>query len=413
MPSAAGKEYAADLWARGRSPDLERVAVTTSKKKPLILVWLAALAFTSLALPAAARARWSEQTARDWYAQQPWLVGANYIPANAINQLEMWQADTFDPRRIDRELGWAESIGMNTMRVFLHDLLWQQDAAGFRQRIDTFLTIAARHHIKPMFVLFDSVWDPSPHVGKQHDPVPGIHNSGWVQSPGGAELANPARYPKLEGYARGVVRAFAKDPRILAWDVWNEPTVDAPLDSHWPAQEAPHKDELVRSLLPQAFKWARAANPSQPLTSGLYASGGWSSWDKWPRTAQIQIEESDVLSFHSYGRPEELTKRIESLLPYHRPILCTEYMARSAGSTFEGSLPILKKYHVGAINWGLVAGKTQTIYPWDSWDKPYTGEHQLPVWFHDVFQADGRPYRQEEVDLIRQLSGRGRDRSSD
>src|ERR1700756_1498027 len=181
MPSAAGKEYAADLWARGRSPDLERVAVTTSKKKPLILVWLAALIFTSLALPAAARARWSEQTARDWYAQQPWLVGANYIPANAINQLEMWQADTFDPQRIDRELGWAESIGMNTMRVFLHDLLWQQDAAGFRQRLDTFLTIAARHHIKTMFVLFDSVWDPSPHLGKQHDPVPGIHNSGWVQ----------------------------------------------------------------------------------------------------------------------------------------------------------------------------------------------------------------------------------------
>ena len=169
----------------------------------------------------------------------------------------------------------------------------------------------------------------------------------------------------------------------------------------------------MRKLLPQAFGWVRAANPSQPLTSGMYASGGWSTWDKWPRTAQIQIEESDVLSFHSYGAPQELTRRIESLLPYHRPILCTEYMARSAGSTFEGSLPILEKYHVGAINWGLVAGKTQTIYPWDSWDKPYTGEHRLAVWFHDVFQADGRPYRQEEVDLIRHLSGRGRDRSSD
>ncbi len=387
--------------------------MTIPGKSALLLFSLAALAGAPLALPAAPGARWSEQAANDWYARQPWPVGANYIPASAINQLEMWQADSFDPQRIDRELGWAESIGMNTMRVFLHDLLWQQDAAGLRRRIDAFLTIAARHHIKAIFVLFDSVWDPSPYLGKQHDPVPGVHNSGWVQSPGGAELANPARYRKLEAYAKGVVGAFARDNRILAWDVWNEPTVEPASDSHWPAQEAPHKDELVRNLLPQAFKWARAANPSQPLTSGVYASAGWSSWDKWPRTAQIQIEASDVLSFHSYGRPEELTRRIEALLPYHRPLLCTEYMARSAGSTFEGSLPILKKYHVGAINWGLVAGKTQTIYPWDSWENPYTGEHRLAVWFHDVFQEDGRPYRQEEVDLIRQLSGRGRDRSPD
>src|SRR6202795_4614974 len=100
--------------------------------------------------------RWTEKRAAEWYSAQPWLVGSNYIPATAINELEMWQADTFDARRIDLELGWAESIGLNTMRVFLHDLLWEQDAAGFRKRIDTFLQIAAKHHIKPIFVLFDS-----------------------------------------------------------------------------------------------------------------------------------------------------------------------------------------------------------------------------------------------------------------
>src|SRR5207253_11189033 len=72
--------------------------------------------------------RWTEKSAKEWYSKQPWLVGSNYIPASAINELEMWQADTFDPKRIDTELGWAESIGLNTMRVFLHDLLWVQDA---------------------------------------------------------------------------------------------------------------------------------------------------------------------------------------------------------------------------------------------------------------------------------------------
>src|SRR3954453_23916681 len=96
--------------------------------------------------------RWAPQQATGWYDKQPWLVGANYNPASAINQLEMWQADTFAPARIDPGLGWAEGVGMNTMRVFLHDLLWQQDAAGFTKRIDQFLTIAAKHHIKPLFV---------------------------------------------------------------------------------------------------------------------------------------------------------------------------------------------------------------------------------------------------------------------
>src|SRR5260370_1015492 len=96
--------------------------------------------------------RWPEQKANAWYAQQPWLVGSNYTPRSAINQLEMWQDATFDPEKIDQELTWAESLGMNTMRVFLHDLLWQQDAAGFQKRIDRFLTIASRHHIRPMFV---------------------------------------------------------------------------------------------------------------------------------------------------------------------------------------------------------------------------------------------------------------------
>src|SRR5579862_5386287 len=182
------------------------------------------LAVASGALRAAeAPVRWTEQQADAWYAKQGWLVGSNYLPATASNELEMWQADTFDPKRIDLELGWAESLGLNTMRVFLHDLLWQQDAPGFQNRIDTFLSIAAKHHIRILFVLFDSCWDPYPHLGKQREPRPGVHNSGWVQSPGAKALEDASQYPRLEAYVTGVVGAFAKDPRVLAWDVWNEP----------------------------------------------------------------------------------------------------------------------------------------------------------------------------------------------
>jgi len=345
--------------------------------------------------------RWSEQQANAWYAKQPWLVGANYVPSDAINELEMFQAATFNPALNDKELGMAESIGMNTMRVFLQDQLWQQDPEGFKKRLDTFLDIAAKHHIKPLLVLFDSCWETDPHLGPQHPPIPGVHNSGWVQSPGKRELMDRSYEPKLEAYVKGVVGAFANDDRVLGWDIWNEPD-NGGGDK---AEDVPAKVKRVDELLPKAFAWARSANPSQPLTSGVW-TGDWSNPAKESATTKIQIAESDVISFHNYGWPEEFEARIKELQPHHRPILCTEYMARGNGSTFDGSLPIAKKYNVAAINWGLVAGKTQTYLPWDSWKRPYV-LIQPTIWFHEVFRQDDTPYRQHEVDLIRQLTGRG------
>ncbi len=346
--------------------------------------------------------RWTPEQAKTWYAQQPWLVGANYVPSDAINQFEMFQAETFNPALNDKELGMAEAIGMNTMRVFLQDQLWEQDPEGFKKRLDAFLTIAAKHHIKPLLVLFDSCWDPLPKLGPQHPPIPGIHNSGWVQSPGAVELADPAYEPKLKAYVEGVVGAFAKDDRILGWDIWNEP--DNGDASRFPA-EAVHKTKLIEVMLPKAFAWARAAHPTQPLTSGVW-NGNWSDPAKESPMTKIQLAESDVITFHNYDWPEGFEARIKELMPLGRPIICTEYMARGAGSTFDNSLPIAKKYNVGAINWGLVAGKTQTYFPWDSWQKPYVLS-QPTVWFHEVFRQDDKPYRQHEVDLIRQLTGRG------
>lgn len=345
--------------------------------------------------------RWSQQKANDWYTAQPWLVGANYIPSNAINELVMFQAATFDPQINDHELGLAESIGMNTVRVFLQDQLWKQDPEGFRQRLDTFLRIAAKHHIRPLLVLFDSCWETDPHLGPQHPPIPGVHNSGWVQSPGKERLLNRAAEPELKSYVVGVVGAFANDQRILGWDIWNEP--DNKGGDR--VEDLPAKVRRVNELLPKVFAWARSAKPSQPLTSGVW-TGNWSEPAKESETTRIQLAESDVISFHNYGWPEEFEARIKELQPLQRPILCTEYMARGAGSTFDGSLPIAKQNHVAAINWGLVAGQTQTYYPWDSWERPYTVS-QPTVWFHEVFRNDGTPYRQHEVDLIRKLTERG------
>ena len=213
-----------------------------------------------------APARWSEEKANAWYSRQPWLVGANFVPSDAINELEMFQAATFNPALNDKELGMGESIGMNTMRVFLQDQLWVQDPDGFKQRLDTFLGIAAKHHIRPLLVLFDSCWETDPHLGPQHPPIPGIHNSGWVQSPGKQRLLDHAVEPQLKAYVQGVVGAFAKDERILGWDVWNEP------DNRGGdvAADESAKVGRVDELLPKAFAWAREMHPTQPLTSGVW-----------------------------------------------------------------------------------------------------------------------------------------------
>ena len=364
-------------------------------KKLLLLGAILALTF-----PAEARTRWTPAEANGWYAQQKWPVGSNYIPANAINQLEMWQAASFDPAAIDKEFGWAQAMGMTTMRVFLHDALWQQDAQGFKQRIGAFLTIAARHGIKPLFVLFDSCWDPDPRLGMQHPPVPGVHNSGWVQGPGAKALADPSQYPRLESYVKDVVGHFAKDDRILGWDVWNEP--DNTNGNSYPDTSQARFNQ-VAALLPLVFEWAQSANPSQPLTSGIWHHDHWENLSGLNAVEKTQLTQSDVISFHDYSWPEIFEARAKSLESYGRPLICTEYMARGAGSTIDTILPIGKRGNIGMINWGFVEGKTQTTLPWDSWQRPYTLRPPV-VWHHDLLRADGTAYRAREIEIIKKLS---------
>jgi len=325
--------------------------------------------------------RWTAQQANTWYKTQPFLVGANFIPSTAINQLEMWQADTFDPATIDKELGYAEGIGMNVMRVFLHNLVWEQDAEGFKKRIDQFLQIADKHHIKIMFVLFDSCWNDDPQLGKQPAPVTGKHNSGWVRAPGTKRLFDSRTWAGLEQYTKGVLTAFANDRRVLVWDLFNEPTNSG-------------YNDAVMPLLTKTFAWAQAVRPSQPITAG------W--WNDHELSNDLMFAQSDIITFHNYNEAPKLEAQIIDLQKrFGRPLICTEYMARTRNSTFQSSLPIFKKYKVGAINWGLVKGKTNTIYAWNA---PMPDGKEPPVWFHDIFRPDGSVFDPAETALIKQLA---------
>ena len=364
---------------------------------------LAAAAPTARAADPALEGRWTEAQANAWYAKRPWLVGCNYNPSSAINQLEMWQAESFDPAANDRELGFAQRLGFTSVRVYLHDIPWQQDAKGFLDRLDRFLAIADRHKIGVLFTLFDSCWDPVPKPGRQRDPKPHVHNSGWVQSPGLEILKDPARHDSLKDYVVGVVGRFRDDRRVHAWDLFNEP--DNRNDPAYVKDEPGNKADLALPLLRKAFAWAREAKPTQPLCSGIWW-GDWSDDGKLSPMQRVQVEASDVINFHCYGNLDDMRRRVEWLKRYNRPLLCTEYMARVNGSTFQAILPYLKEQKVAAYNWGFVAGKTQTIYPWDSWRKAYTAEP--PVWFHDILRQDGTPYDPKEVEVIRSLTGAGR-----
>ena len=337
--------------------------------------------------------QWSEEKIYDWYNQRGWLLGCNYAPSTAVNQLEMWEAETFDPTTIDRELGWAADLGFNTIRVFLHNLLWEHDAAGLLSRMEIFLSLADRHNIGVMFVLFDSVWNPFPEKGKREYKM-GVHNSGWLQSPGLEILKDPKKHDSLEGYVKGVIRHFANDKRIHVWDLFNEPcnTNNASYGAHEPKNKA----DLSLLLLEKTFGWAREISPSQPLTAGVWV-GEWCD-KKIKQLDRFMLESSDIITFHNYESPEEMERRIIKLKRFNRPILCTEYMARGFNNTFESILPVFKKHNVGGYNWGLVAGKTQTNYAWDSWSVTYDGEPNL--WFHDIFRADGTPYKEEEIHFL-------------
>jgi Cellulase (glycosyl hydrolase family 5) len=328
------------------------------------------------------RGVWTKEQANTWYAEQGWLRGCNFLPSTAINQLELWQSETFDTATINRELGWAESIGMNAMRVYLHHAAWEIDTAGFKNRMEQYLSIADKHGIRTIFVFFDDCWNPVYTTGKQPDPKPGVHNSGWVRDPGDLIYQDTTIIVILEKYMKDILRSFSDDNRIVLWDLYNEPG------------NSGYGNKSL-NLLKKAFLWGREVNPSQPLSAGVWHSG-------LSDLNNFQLENSDVITYHNYNNDSLHRRAVDSLKLYGRPLICTEYMARKHNSRFDNIMPMLKSENIGAINWGFVSGKSNTIY---AWDEPVPDGSEPKLWFHDILRKDGTPYKQEEVDLIMELTG--------
>jgi len=362
-----------------------RVGVSTMMKS-LTEMTVAAFAVALTVTAAAAESpavRWSAERSWQWYSSQPWPVGCNFLPSTAVNDVEMWQKETFDAKTIDRELGWAEQLGFNTVRVFLNFVVWREDAAGLKERFAEFLKIAGRHGISVMPILLDdcNFADRVAAAGKQPDPVPGVHNSQWVSSPPPAMVTDRSARPALEQYVKDMVGAFARDRRIVVWDLYNEP-------GNGPGNKS-------RPLMEAAFVWARAVNPSQPLTTGAWT-------DFSSPFSRRMMELSDVVSFHGYDPVPEIEAKLRICAAHGRPVLCTEWLVRRGGNSFERLLPLFRDRKIGCWNWGLVAGRTQTYFPWGS----PKGAPEPNHWQHDVFRADGRPFSAREVQFVKVTTGK-------
>ena len=339
--------------------------------------------------------RWTAARANAYFDARDIPLGANYNPRSTINQLAFWQAGTFPLGEVREELAWAAAIGMNSMRVYLHDLAWERDSTGFLERVDAYLGVADSLGISTTLVLFDAVWDPVSAAGPQPAPRPHVHNSGWVQSPSEARLTLDRRhFPLFERYVKSVLRRFGEDERVYLWDLYNEP------DNHnfgkFPTEDVATKPDRVFPLLVATFAWAREVAPSQPLTAGVWRNS--LAEGELNRFNRFQLHNSDIITFHHYGPPEAAAPYL-ALARYGRPLVCTEYVARGAGNGFLNVLPLWVEHEVGAYNWGLVDGATQTKYPWHSWDSTYADGPA--VWHHEVFHPDGRPYDEAEVEAIR------------
>lgn len=325
--------------------------------------------------------QWTPEQAWEWYDQQPWYVGFNYIPANAINYTAMWDKTSFSPDVIDKELELASRTGFNCARVVLQYVVWEDDPAYFKNTFEQFLAICDKHGIKVMPTFFDDCvfgMNRDPRIGVQFEPFEGWYAWAWSPSPGHSMVVDSTTHPKLERYVKDVMTAFREDDRIFVWDLYNEPTNGGLGDVSLP---------LVRKV----FRWAREVNPSQPITIAY--------WYDNKALEDIIFANSDIITFHSYDPKEKVEALIKKLKKHKRPIICTEWLNRPRGSVVKSMLPLWFEEKIGALHWGLVNGKTQTHLPWGH--RP--GDPKPEVWQHDLYHNNLKPYRIEELNLFEQL----------
>ena len=302
-------------------------------------------------------------------------VGANYTPAYAVNAVQMWHE--FRPEVIDRELAAAKRhFGLTSLRVYLHNIVFDAEKEPFLQRIEEFLKLCDRHGIKPSFTFFDDCWN---HTGVTLDsqpPVPGRHNGRWAACPQDAERTDE-HLPRLKAYVQDVIRPHRDDPRVLWWEVFNEPNMKSPFSV------------TLRKL---GYQWAKEAKPTQPVLC---------CWDDSPET--------DIVDAHNYSADFRGWDRQADLNPAKGAVF-TEAGARwYAGKPTSNGEPCevihwlrqrkeADKYVPGVyLCWELMVGNSHCRWHWGTMD----GAPEPPIPWCGLLWPDGTPVSFAESEAIR------------
>ena len=349
--------------------------------------------------------RWSKERIWNWYNARPWMRGCNYMSADCANRIDQWQSLGFEERfeTTERELELMQRTGFNTVRLIVEYVVWKEEHDGFMERFNRYLSLCAKYGISCMIVLANDCMPPKseqwclPYIGEQRFEW-GYHGGKKVSQHGVHTGPAPHFYlddeESREDYFKMVcelVTAYKDDNRICVWDVYNEPGNSG-------------RQRITLPNLRSMFEIVRSCNPSQPLTCAVWEISGDESVPL-DEVNQYALDHSDIISYHCYKNYNEHVKIIARLKKEGRPLMNTEWLARSYDNDVFSLFPLFYLEKIGCYNWGFVAGKYQTYEPWEfSWVHYYDGTEpnvDFTKWLHDLYRPNHRPYDPREIDLIK------------
>lgn len=347
--------------------------------------------------------RWSKERAWEWYNAHPWIRGCNYMCADCVNRVDQWQSLHFEEylKTTEEELKVMKELGFNSVRLILEYVVWKEEHDSFLERFDRYIELCHKYGISCMIVLANDCMPPKtelwkmPYIGEQHYDW-GYHGGRKHSQHGGHSCPAPHYYLDDEESRKDyfkmveeIVTMYKDDERILMWDLFNEPGNS-------------NRRDITMPNLKAMFEVVRKINPSQPLTVAAWWCGEDRRFNN--ELDQFALENSDIISYHNYGRYEEHIQVIKYLKSLGRPIVNSEWLARCTDNTVFDNFPLFYLENIGSYNWGFVAGKYQTYEPYEAHWNWYRDDKNAPIdftkWFHDLYRPSLRPYDPRETELI-------------
>ena len=350
--------------------------------------------------------KWSKEKAWEWYNSRPFIRGCNYMSADCANRIDQWQALGFEERfeTTEKELKLMQELGFNSVRLILEYVVWEKEHDSFLERFERYISLCAKYGISCMIVLANDCMPPKTELWKMPDV--GVQNYDWGyhggrrhSQHGGHNCPAPHYYFDDEKYrdsyfemVKEIVTLYKDDPRILMWDLFNEPGNS-------------NREEITMPYLVRMFETVREINPSQPLTVGAW----WFDSNDFhtSKLNEYALENSDIITYHCYNTYVEHVKLIKYLKGFGRPLVNTEWLARCTGNSVFENFPLFYLENIGCYNWGFVAGKYQTYEPYEAHWNWYYNDPNAPIdftkWFHDLYRPSHKPYDPRETELIRKF----------